>query len=693
VVSKRIAPGLLDQTCIDRWFRIRLGFCYPTVEHAGCNDYPEKTKEGDCWRIMLKEYLIKKALDYSFDAAKEIATKILNESKSTLLTTREDVEGSLDIHLRSVMNWSGAVSFSDLKKAKRTTEIYIDLDLDVLPRRMRIDPDERVDRIPIQRILDSSENHVVLLGQPGAGKTTSMKYLCQLLFRDETFHSDRFSFPLLIKFRELNNPKLRSEGSLLIDQIFAVLGLRVSYPVIRKKKLSLVEKKRRQLAGGAAPAPEENQVEINVADLKRKLVVSFLEEFRVLLILDGFDELAHGNRRVEAIEDISGFATQLSQSTMIVTSRTGDFKFNIDNTDHYEICPLNKDQVTAFANKWLGDEQAAVDFLGKVYSSPFADTAIRPLNLAHLCAIYERIKNIPEKPKTVYKKIVNLLLEEWDQQRSIKRESRYANFEVDRKYDFLCHLAFVLTRSLQRTVFSSNDILKVYHEIHDEYGLGDREAQQVVNELETHNGLFLQSGYDQFEFAHKSLQEFLAAEYLVKLPRIPEDWRIPTKLPNELAIAVAISSSPADYFVELVLTRLSGRVVKEDFVRAFLNRLLIEKPEFKSTIWLDLAWLVLYRSHVESNVIGKEHTGPFYLDPAIKEFEAVRGLIRQSFMATLLRCYDVRNRFIMKDGDALYKLIRVRELSAEHLLPVKKALPKVLYARRSLLALFGLGPT
>jgi len=653
----------------------------------------EAAKDGGDWNIMLKEYLIKKALDYSFDAAKEVVTKILNESKCTFLTTREDVEGSLDIHFRSVMNWSGIVSFSDLKKAKRTTDIYVGLDLDVLPKRMRIDTDERVESIAIKKILDVSDNHVVLLGQPGAGKTTSMKYLCQSLFHDETFQSDRFSFPLLIKFRDLNSPKLRSDGSLLVDQIFTILGLQVSYPVIRKKKQSLAERKRRQLAGEVASAQEENQIEINIPDLKRKLVVSFLEEFKVLLILDGFDELAHDKRRVEAIEDISRFATELSRCTMIVTSRTGDFKYNIDNTDHYEICPLNRNQVTAFANKWLGDEQEAVDFLRKVYSSPFADTAIRPLNLAHLCAIYERIKDIPEKPKTVYKKIVNLLLEEWDQQRSIKRESRYASFEVDRKYEFLCHLAFVLTRSLQGTVFSSKDIKKVYNEIHDEYGLRNSEAQQVVDEIETHNGLFLQSGYDQFEFAHKSLQEFLSAEYLVKLPRIPEDSRVPTKLPNELAIAVAISSSPTEYFVELVLNTLRGKTVTEEFVRAFLNRLLIEKPEFKSTIWLDLAWLVLYSNYVESNVIGKERTELFYLDPAIKEFEGVRQLIRESAMDTLLRCYDARQQFNMKDGDALYKLFRFRKFDAPHLVPVMRALPKVIYVRKSVLTVFGLTPS
>ncbi len=139
-----------------------------------------------------------------------------------------------------------------------------------------------------------------------------------------------------------------------------------------------------------------------------------------------------------------------------------------------------------FALKWLGNKSKAENLIKEIQNSPFADTAIRPLNLAHLCAIYERIGKIPDKPKTVYKKIINLLLEEWDEQRSVKRNSSYANFETDRKFEFLSNLSFMLTTSLNRSVFSSADLIKVYKKIHKDFGLEADEMKQVVNELETH---------------------------------------------------------------------------------------------------------------------------------------------------------------------------------------------------------------
>jgi NACHT domain len=633
---------------------------------------------------MFKEYLIAKSFDLLFAAAKDSAARLLGESRSTLLTNREDLESSLDLHLRFVKNWSGAVSFSDLKKARRISEIFIDLDLYVYPRRMRIKTDERIQSIPLKDIFEESENHFVLLGQPGAGKTTSMKHICQLLLRDQDFQADRISFPLLIKFRDLNSVRPSNvDQMLLTDQIFKILGLRVEYPPQPKKasrgKSKLLVEERREF---------EDDINLR-ASVRRKLVLNFLEEFKILLILDGFDELALDNRRADVVREIGAFATHLDRCTMVVTSRTGDFRYNIENTDHYELCPLNREQVALFARKWLKNDDEASDFLTKIYKTPFADTAIRPLNLAHLCAIYERIKDVPEKPKTVYKKVINLLLEEWDQQRAIKRESRYANFEVDRKYEFLCHLAFVLTRSLAGTVFSSRDLRRVYHEIREEFGLKDSEATQVISEIETHNGLFLQTGYEQFEFAHKSLQEFLTAEYLVKLPTIPDDWRVLRNLANELAIAVAISSSPTDYFHQLVLTRFQKRDLENSFVRAFLSRMILEKPDFKKSIWLDLALLILYSRYIEANAADGDGVLLFFdQDTAANELEGLMRLLSSGATEGILRCYQPELFSRTEDQNDLYRLVRTSGMHASHLKSLSSSLPRILFVRKALLTRF-----
>jgi hypothetical protein len=609
---------------------------------------------------MIKEYVIKKALDVSFD----IARKLLKESGTKLLTSEDDFEESISYHLRSVKNWSGEVSFNDLKTPKATTDIFIDLDLFVYPRRVRIHPAELVESIPLKNIFEYSNRHLVLLGLPGAGKTTSMKFLCQALFYNEEFYTDRFSFPILIKLRDLNNVKTTTDSAILVDQIYNLLGLKLDLPQELLKPDATAERKW----------------------LREKLVINVLDSLNVLLILDGFDEIVDIRRRDEVIQDVRNLATHLNNSTMVITSRTGDFVYRINNAVQFEFCPLSREQIRRFAIKWLNNEPRASDFIAKIYDSPFADTAIRPLTLAHLCAIYERIGKIPDKPKTIYKKIVNLLLEDWDQQRSVKRQSRYAHFEVDRKFDFLCHLAYILTTTLQKTVFTERDLLKVYKEIFRNYDLVGHEAQQVVCELETHTGLFLQSGFDQFEFAHKSLQEYLSSEYLVKLPSIPRNRKTLSELPNELAIAVTISSSPSDYFCELVLNRLRGQALSEDFVKAFLSRLLLEKPDFNSNTRLGLSLIILYSIYVEYNVVSESQLKLFYTDNVTSEFEKlIRLMISGSSLDIIRSLYKTEYVYRLEDGASLCLMVKSKKLRSRKLQIEDSDLPLRIYIRESLL--------
>lgn len=104
---------------------------------------------------------------------------------------------------------------------------------------------------------------------------------------------------------------------------------------------------------------------------------------------------------------------------MIITSRSGEFQYSLNNTFEYEIKSLNNYQIESFIKKWLNNKKMASDMIKQLAKSPYSDTAIRPLTLAHLCAIYERNLKIPNKPKTLYRKIVNLLLEDWDLQRNV----------------------------------------------------------------------------------------------------------------------------------------------------------------------------------------------------------------------------------------------------------------------------------
>ena len=536
-------------------------------------------------------------------------------------STQDRLDSAIAAHQQEVRNWSEEISFKDLLKPKVTSEVFVPLDIYLLPRRQHISLSERMASAPLSTILKSERaKHLVILGQSGAGKTTAVKHLCQEMLTGNEVFPDQ-EFPLLIRLRDLNNATT-ADGDLedlIVERIQSILELSLEFPEDLQSAESATSRK----------------------SLRERAAVRVLETLRPLIILDGLDEISHKARRDGIVAGVRRLAIQLQSARIILTARTGEFSYHIEKMTTYEIAPLSEPQIEQFASGWLGDKDSAV-FLNQLRTSPFRDTAIKPLTLAHLCAIFERVHKIPEKPKSVYKKIVSLLLEEWDQQRSVQRVSSYSDFEVDRKSEFLSDLAHSLTTSNKTSAFTRGDLVDSYHRIAFNYGLPNSEAQAVVNELETHTGLIVQSGADLFEFSHKSLQEYLTAVFIVGLPAIPRSMIDLQIMPNELAIATALSSRPSEYLYSLVTQHFSSIQLSFQFVRSFINRLLVERPDFERSVDVGLAILCLYSQYLRASIDEAKQLQLFIWDPLADEFDHLVRMIRKSFQTSeLMATYEL----------------------------------------------------
>jgi hypothetical protein len=465
--------------------------------------------------------------------------------------------------------------------------------------------------------------------------------------------------------RASEGPEKLYDDDLLLSLLHELIGLRIIYPDY--------------LAGDDYRSARRT--------LRDRIVIDFLDSLRALIVFDGFDEIVAKTRKDAVVSQLRTLALQLEQSRIVLTSRTGEFNYHIENMAQFELTPLSRPQIASFVTRWLGPDGDRL--LAQIEKSPYNDTAIRPLALAHLCAIYEKAGRIPDKPKTVYKKIVNLLLEGWDEQRSVKRESAYANFEVDRKSEFLANLAYVLTVSF--TAYSKGDLVRAYEKIHDNFGLPRGEASKVANELETHTGLFVQGGYETFEFSHKSLQEYLTAEFIVRLPAVPSKGRLLLGLPNELAIATAISSRPSRYFTHLVLDKFESLQPTFAFIRAFVTRLLLESPDFERSAVVGAALVSLYSRYLKLVQKSSPQLSLFIYDQLAAEFSALGAMIRERVpISELLSVYAIVGTSASLDGDEIMILDRKHSDKASpavggRLRTPLAQLPKEIWVRGSLL--------
>ncbi len=267
------------------------------------------------------------------------------------------------------------------------------VDKDMLVRIQRAYQDR-----PVFPVLDEvgapAGQKLMLLGDPGAGKSTLARYLMLTLASVGTDHADAAGssdkalgnlagwLPLLIELRTYADPQWRDRTFLdLIGYLHATQNL----------------------------------------GLPKAVLEAFLQQGgQALVIFDGLDEVFDPERREQITRQIEAFADRYRQVRVIVTSRVIGYQRAILDAagfTHYMLQDLDPDQVKTFTTAWYRaswpdnpSEAARLNerLLGAVKdSAAVAELAGNPMLLTIL-AIIGRRRQLPRDRRNVYEHAVSV---------------------------------------------------------------------------------------------------------------------------------------------------------------------------------------------------------------------------------------------------------------------------------------------
>lgn len=421
-------------------------------------------------------------------------------------------------YLSNVRNWHGYIRFLGLRDLRDNPDLVIDrLFVDPLLTRRHVSPDESP-----ARWIDQAETAIgtlamgrplVLLGDPGAGKSTLVNYIVWLLSRPGS------------------NP--------VVDR----LGWRLPVPmVLRELRLRGVND-----FDGLIDAFLEHAMSKPLRD--NDYLRRVLGEGRALVVLDGVDEIGDKSGREDLRRAVFEGIGRYPGCSWMMTSRIvgyseapfdGELSRNRLRRAFSEIggaegegaivtrflAPFDDQRIAAFARRWYVQrvagvkkaESDAADLVKAIHEDEAILRLARVPNLLTMMALIHRVEGtLPHGRALLYERIAEAYLESIDKFRGIYSGAA----DLPRKKTWLARVAFEMqclraekaNHQESDIVVDTEDVLRWLEASMEQSGAasGVGSAAEFLDYVGRRSGLFLPRGEGRYAFIHLSFQEYFAA--------------------------------------------------------------------------------------------------------------------------------------------------------------------------------------
>lgn len=411
-------------------------------------------------------------------------------------------------------------------------------------------------------------NRIVILGDPGAGKTTLMRFLSLNYSITIKEHRER------VYDREGND-----YGKVMFPVFVRIANFADAFS--RNRSLTFRDYLLTSYDGG--------DVDRNIM---WHVISSAISSGEAIVLLDGLDEIVDASDRAEIGRRLEQFVASChSRTNVIITSRIAGYReaplaredfavstFTIRDMEFSQIekflknwCPAVERSITPSApeSEIIRRAKTEIDeILESVTENPgVRRLASNPLMLTILALIHRSGSRLPSRRVELYELAVKTLLEDWELARGIGNQHIVTESEALR---LLGPLAYWLHDAKSRGIASEVEIKKMLAEtLATSRGLSvdDAKIDQAVNDflrrVRQHAGLFVERAPRQYGFMHLTFEEYFAARELLRkrgesASRIFQHRHIPRwEEPILLAIAFLSNDYPDDA-VEIIKSAILG---------------------------------------------------------------------------------------------------------------------------------------
>ncbi|MBE9114734.1 NACHT domain-containing NTPase [Lusitaniella coriacea LEGE 07157] len=321
-----------------------------------------------------------------------------------------------------------------------------------------------------------------------------------------------------------------------------------------------------------------------VGTFRHKALKTIIEQGRALILLDGLDEVREEDSQ-RVIKAIEGFSHRYRHNPFVITCRIAAREYTFDKFTEVEIADFDDTQIATFAGNWFKNKVVKPKtFLERLNENePVKELASNPLLLTLLCIAFEESGEFPANRAELYKEGLDALLKKWDAKRGIQRYNPYGKLSLGRKEDLLSKIAWTTFERgdyffKQRTAeqYITTYIRNLPGASLDEEAL-QLDSEKVLNSIEAQHGLLVARAKGIYSFSHLTFHEYFTAREVVTVRQSSEAAlqglvsHVADKRWREVFLLAVAMSPNADRLLLLMKEKIDGLVAEDERIQQWLT--------------------------------------------------------------------------------------------------------------------------